>query len=319
MPNTGNSLQSTQAVNKSCCQTQPTPADTPNPPKRSILSICARKHSSKTKNPPTVRTHTTRCPTEAKNKPGCSSRYRLGEILLKYHFVNSGKHAGRDETASHWRWVGERRFPSSAPQKTTQVRNTCNYRTDGERGDMPGKEELPILRLDAPVHRPLIARSLYLLCAFDLLFLLLLFVAASSLRLHSVLRSMPRPPAELRQQTGDALPAPECRGAPTHVLAWPLNKLMFYGCTAPPTHSLKGPAPPPSCLWSARQRYTHWIWKDVLTCVCGNPVSDSGPVCGPDTCLCSRAEEATDQRLEKVSAAVSLTASADKLMDSEEQ
>lgn len=41
-------------------------------------------------------------------------------------------------------------FPSTS-EKGTQVRNTCNYSMDGDRGDMPGKEELPILRLDALV------------------------------------------------------------------------------------------------------------------------------------------------------------------------
>lgn len=42
---------------------------------------------------------------------------------------------------------------------------------------------------------------------------------------------------------------PECRGAPNHVLAWPLNKLMFYGCRAlPALPLLKGLHPLTSCL-----------------------------------------------------------------------
>lgn len=129
-----------------------------------------------------------------------------------------------------------------------QVRNTCNYRTDGERGDMPGKEELPILRLDAPVHRPLPRRHFLsdLLC--NLFFLphsLFFFFYSSS---SAFIPFFSARPFLLRHRTRDALPCdestPECRGAPNHVLAWPLSKLMFYGCRAlPAPRLLKGPRP----------------------------------------------------------------------------
>lgn len=42
---------------------------------------------------------------------------------------------------------------------------------------------------------------------------------------------------------------PECRGVPNHVLAWPLNKLIFYGCTALPVLLLlKGLHPVPAAF-----------------------------------------------------------------------
>lgn len=49
----------------------------------------------------------------------------------------------RTQTAASHREDASGSFPR-------QVTNTCNYRRDGEGGDMPGKEELPILRLEAP-------------------------------------------------------------------------------------------------------------------------------------------------------------------------
>lgn len=122
---------------------------------------------------------------------------------------------------------------------------------------MPGKEELPILRLDAPVYCPLPRRH-FLIFFMPLTssffpihsLLLLLFLLASrppSLQFYPFLlgASMPRLLAELCQHVSvrvgrgcsvcDGYESTlECRGAPNHVLAWPLNKLMFYGCRALP-------------------------------------------------------------------------------------
>lgn len=130
-------------------------------------------------------------------------------------------------------------------QKTTQVRNTCNYRNDGERGDMPGKEELPILRLDAPVYCPVLCSHFLVfsgLLTSSLFYIHSLLFVASLLQFYPFLLSMSQLPAELcqheRVKTGNVLLVLECRCAPNHVLAWTLNKLMFYGCTALPTLSL---------------------------------------------------------------------------------
>ncbi len=134
---------------------------------------------------------------------------------------------------------------------------------DGERGDMPGKEELPILRLDAPVYCPLPRRHFLiffmpLTSSFFPHSLSSSASSSSSTVVSSCFPSSLAPVLSLSSQrahvsaSGGAVSAwsvlvgqgcsvcdgyesmLECRGAPNHVLAWPLNKLMFYGCRALP-------------------------------------------------------------------------------------
>lgn len=189
---------------------------------------------------------------------------------------------------------------------------------DGERGDMPGKEELPILRLDAPVHFPL-------LHTFSFIF----FIPSSFFPCHS---SSAVVSSRFLSSSGPVfipffLACPclgffrscvsmsvwsacdgyermlECRGVPNHVLAWPLNKLIFYGCTALPVLLLlKGLHPVPAafdlvvirtgselcahmCLWE----YTV-VWS----------ISNSASLCGFDTFPCAAEEgEAIDRRMKR--------------------
>lgn len=82
---------------------------------------------------------------------------------------------------------------------------------------------------------------------------------------------------------------PECRGAPNHVLAWPLNKLIFYGCTALPTLLLKG-----QCRSSTSFDLfmictgceSLCLWEYSLACI-SNPTL----LHGLDTFLCTTSEE----------------------------
>lgn len=66
--------------------------------------------------------------------------------------------------------------------------------------------------------------------------LLLAFAPLLSLSYTHVCAAVPL--VELCQQTGMlclcVTSTPECRDTLNHLLPWPLNKLMFYGCTALP-------------------------------------------------------------------------------------
>lgn len=134
----------------------------------------------------------------------------------------------------------------------------------GERGDMPGKKELPFLRLDKTVYSPLPHRQFIFFFLFHKTPNILSMHSSTVVPSYSV--SSLGPGLSLSSESihipasGAALSACvkrsagrgcsvcdgyestlECRGAFNHVLPWPLNKLIFYGCTALPTpYLLKG-------------------------------------------------------------------------------
>lgn len=180
---------------------------------------------------------------------------------------------------------------------------------DGERGDMPGKEELPILRLDAPVYGPLAHRHFlsYLLYSFNLfLFLLhsvqrvLLLPSALVLSLSSQSVHVSACVCGASARTGMLLcgeSALGCRGAPNHVLAWTLNKLIFYGCTALPSLLLlKGLQPFPAAFDLASTRSELCVhmcpWEHTV-----ERLSDAASLRGLDMCS-SGAEDPRRQLIE---------------------
>lgn len=77
----------------------------------------------------------------------------------------------------------------------------------------------------------------------------------------------------------------ECRGAPNHVSARPLNTLMFYGWRAlPALPLLKGLHPQSCCLWSRRRCHAHWILMTRLWEFTGEDISNSISLFTLDTC-----------------------------------
>lgn len=96
---------------------------------------------------------------------------------------------------------------------------------------------------------------------------------------------------------------PECRGVPNHVLAWPLNKLIFYGCTALPLLLLlKGLYPIPTAfdlimICTGFESCSHMcLWEYGVVC----SICNSASLCGFDTFPCAAEEyEAIDQRMKR--------------------
>ena len=160
-------------------------------------------------------------------------------------------------------WVVWVKVNTSSPdiwEKGTQVKNTWYYRMDGDRVDMPGDEELPILHHDTCIESCAVSPSLFFLLSvfFPLhgsssslwsfllwiLFPCILCIHAFAVYIfssgHAVYVCM------LVRLIGIVCVSVcvfvcawwvgewarasmlQRRRAPTHVFAWPLNNLMFY-------------------------------------------------------------------------------------------
>lgn len=129
------------AVNKCCCQTQAPVTHT-----HSLWDTLSSRYpqlQDKMK-------HQRWCSEE--ESPGTLRSDTFEATVVFAQKVTLAKHAGAGDRQQSRQKAGHIGHSSCW--------NTFNYRTDGERGDMPGKEELPILCREAPVSCPLTAPSL---------------------------------------------------------------------------------------------------------------------------------------------------------------
>ena len=267
---------------------------------------------------------------------GHRNRVQTQESITDLIYQNKHKQRVWSKTTTGWVEVNSGSFPNTS-EKGTQVRNTCNYRMDGERRDMPGKEELPILHLDATVYCPLTRRHflVFFIPLTSSFFLVhaLLFYCSFLLSVFSWSSFIPsfwaRPYlsccqsfvacvkclAGQRRTVCDGCESTlECRGAFNHVLPWPLNKLIFYGCTPLPCRFLlKGLHPIPSAfdpviIRNGFKSLAHMrLWEYTVVWIV--------TIWAPHFFLCSWAEETINWRMrrdteksEQVNADVSLTA-----------